>query len=298
MIREYALDPRALSNWKDFIRLYDGFGVPSGRLISRFPKKWKRLVYDACLQCSDIEKKRIEEKLSAIELKMIVPERDFDGNQPWLNNAEASHAQKPFHAIIAIENPRGHGHIMLADHVEEANPLWKITREECIPKTADELIRCAGMLLEQSEEILLVDQHFNPQNPNYSGPLARFLARACGNGQAPRRVEYHLNAFDRSKSDFEAQCLKIARLFPPYLQVTFVRWKQLDGGQKMHPRYILTERGGFRVEYGLDEGAPGQTTDISILDSGVHAQRWREFQKSTAAFELVDETVVVNVPRK
>lgn len=298
MIREYALDPRAMSNWKDFIRLYDGFGVHHGRLISRFPKKWKRLVYEACTHCGDVEKKKIEVRLDEIEQKMLVSPRTYNGNLPWLSNAESSHEQAPFAAIVAVENPRSHNRVLLVDELEEANPSWHVEREKCIPKTAMEMTQCVGALLEISEEILFVDQHFDPQNPRYTDPLFLFIARACRNGQAPKRLEYHLRMFEptsdrfRSKEVFESQCRKLARKCPPNLQILFIRWKNMDAGERMHPRYILTERGGFRIDYGLDEGAPGVSTDISILDPMVHLQRWRDFQKETAAFELVDEILV------
>jgi hypothetical protein len=47
MLREFALDPDLLSNWQDFRFFASQFGTSQGRLISRFPKHWKRLVVEA-----------------------------------------------------------------------------------------------------------------------------------------------------------------------------------------------------------------------------------------------------------
>ena len=47
MIREFAVQPSAIDNWKDFRFIYDQVGVEHGRLISRFPGKWAGMVIEA-----------------------------------------------------------------------------------------------------------------------------------------------------------------------------------------------------------------------------------------------------------
>src|SRR5690606_977065 len=56
MIHEFAVDPEALTGWQNFRYVVEKFGIPQGRLISRFPKEWKSLVYDACAACPPVEK--------------------------------------------------------------------------------------------------------------------------------------------------------------------------------------------------------------------------------------------------
>jgi hypothetical protein len=53
-----------------------------------------------------------------------------------------------------------------------------------------------------------------------------------------------------------------------------------------------------RIERGLDEGEEGETTDISLLDETLYRQRWKDFQKATAAFEFVDEVVVKGIRKR
>ena len=40
MLFEYAVEPVLLNNWPSFRYFYEKFGVPQGRLISRYPKHW------------------------------------------------------------------------------------------------------------------------------------------------------------------------------------------------------------------------------------------------------------------
>jgi hypothetical protein len=41
------LKPSLLNNWKDFRYFTEKFGIAQGRLISRYPKRWKRMVYES-----------------------------------------------------------------------------------------------------------------------------------------------------------------------------------------------------------------------------------------------------------
>jgi len=105
MINEYTLEPSLLSNWKDFRYFVENFGVSYGRLISRYPKQWKRLVYESLSHCGDVERKKIVEALARIDDKLLPRINDGDNQKVWLLNAEAEHGRRPFHAIIAHEKP-------------------------------------------------------------------------------------------------------------------------------------------------------------------------------------------------
>ena len=77
------------------------------------------------------------------------------------------------------------------------------------------------------------------------------------------------------------------------IELIFIRWEQIEGGETLHARYILTDIGGIRVERGLDEGEEGETTDISSLEGPLYAQRWRDFQRNTSAYGFLDEVKIL-----
>lgn len=300
MLHEYALDPVVLSNWHSFRYFYEKFGVAHGRLISRFPKKWKRMVYEACGGCGDIERKRIEEKLRDIDAMLLPTGRSYDVNLPWLNNAEVQHRLQPFHAIIANENPRKVDEILIADEIEENMPLWKVSREIPVPRKAADLAKCLATLLQNSTEILFIDPHFRPYESRYKNALRHFVEVAFANNRKFKRIEYHLEENpDATAVFFERECCdKIPAIVPHGIEIIFIRWKQRDGGESLHPRYVLTDHGGVRIEHGLDEGNEGETTDISLLDEALYRQRWKDFQKATAAYDFVDEVVVKGIRKR
>src|SRR5580704_17128301 len=106
MLFEYALDPTLLNNWLSFRYFYESFGVPAGRLISRYPSYWRRLVYQSLEGCGEIERKRIEELLIHVKDRMVNSNRTYSNDKDWLLNAEISHKEREFRAIIASKNPR------------------------------------------------------------------------------------------------------------------------------------------------------------------------------------------------
>ena len=72
-----------------------------------------------------------------------------------------------------------------------------------------------------------------------------------------------------------------------------VRWEQIAGGERLHPRYILTEMGGISFEVGLDEGKPGESTDVAILEPAILEQRRSEYQLDSPVFRRAQEPIIV-----
>ena len=154
------------------------------------------------------------------------------------------------------------------------------------------MAKCVLPMLQLCSEVLFVDPHFNPSELRYRNTLQQFVKSTNKNPKISR-IEYHLG--DKlEESYFKGECKdKLSRLLPRGLEITFIRWRQLEEGEKLHPRYILTDTGGIRIEVGLDEGEVGETTDISLLSESLYSQRCENFQRSTSAYELVDELKIV-----
>ena len=90
----------------------------------------------------------------------------------------------------------------------------------------------------------------------------------------------------------------LLQVVPRECEITFFRWRRRKPGEDLHPRYVLTDIGGFRFERGLDDGEPGETTDVGVLAQALYSERWKDFQfdKSTgkaATYDLVDRIRVV-----
>src|SRR5262249_11745918 len=64
-------------------------------------------------------------------------------------------------------------------------------------------------------------------------------------------------------------------------------WQDRAGGKKLHPRFIITERGGIQFDYGLDAGEGQKDTTIVIL---MEEDLWRvvqaDYLRPSPSFDL------------
>lgn len=290
MIYEYALGPEVLNSWQNFRIFLVHFGIENGRLISRFPKHWKRMVYEACIDCKEIEKKKIEEKLKGIDNLLYKSGRDYDANNTWLNNAITSHNSRPFKTIISTNNPANLTFVVKSEDADFDQDPLKISKGIVIQRTAHEISKCSEGLIRLSKEVIFVDQHFGPENIRHRKVLEELLSKV--DKSKISRIEYHLQQ-KSTKTFFDTECQsKLSRIIPEGLKLHLIRWANFPKSETLHPRYILTEIGGLRVEQGLDEGGLNDTTDIAILGINIYEKRWLEYQKSSSPFKFEDEIII------
>ena len=96
MLYEYAVEPELLNTWERFRYFFEKFGVSQGRFIARYPRTWKRMVYQSLAGCSDMDRKRIEVRLEQINDRLLRRQGLYDASRGWLENAETEHASAPF----------------------------------------------------------------------------------------------------------------------------------------------------------------------------------------------------------
>ncbi len=288
MIHEFAVEPKALGGWGPLWIALEQFGVHHGRMISRFPKKWERMVWEFINRCPPRQKLMLVERLRGLKSKLISTGRHYDPGEDWLPNAEREHQRRPFRAIICADNPTSATHLLTEAELHEANEIWAIPRERTVPRVAKDLARTVAPLIEIADHLLLVDPHFRPEQ-RFTEALEEFLAAAHRGGRTLARIEYHVEYVDWWPTYCDECRRWLPQRIPNGVELRIVAWRERAGGEKLHPRYILTDRGGMRLEVGLDSGDPGQTTDVGLLDLRLYLQRWADFQSATAAFEYKDE---------
>jgi len=301
MLHEFALEPAVLSTWDNFRYFIDRVGVEHGRLIAQFPKRWKRLVYEAMSEFRGTKRMAVvEERLRRLDPAIARSRRPYDASREWLDNAETQHnGENPFQAIVARTNPRNHEAVLIAEEVSDDTPRWAVLREQKVPRRAADLAAAASRLITSSREILLVDPHFNPWEARWRQAFEAICAVIASATQSPTRIELHVTAWKPSgmpKWDVDEFCRECTRRLrtavPVGLGLRIAIWKQKAGGERIHARYILTERGGIRFEGGLDPGNDGETTDASLLTQQLYDARWADYHNETTTFDLQREHIV------
>jgi len=304
MIHEYALEPEFVASWHDRLlgRFFiEQFGFGTGRVVSRYPKKWRKLVWDAFQAAfgagaGEIERKRVEEllaRLTAPEVRR--PGCVWDDARGWLENAEWENERRPFHAILSRDNPRGRPNVVRADDVLAGTPkAWLAPGSIVVERTAASMADGVASMLRSATRIVFVDPHFRAIRPEFNRPLSAFLqiVRAAGSQAA---IELHTaeradappwDSFRRECEDY------LPRIIPKSLTLAVRRWKNRVGGERLHNRYILTDVGGVQFGVGLDEGDPGATDDVTLLSAEAYRRRLEAYIGSARAFDLEGEVEI------
>jgi hypothetical protein len=302
MIHEYALEPELVATWgnrHDYRYFIEKFGLGQPRIVSRFPKRWKRLVWDTFRSDNELERKRMEELLAQLSERMV-HRRDYnwEPTSTWIANAHNEHGRFPFHAILARENPAGHPATLVLDQIGDSSPLWAVARGVTIARSATAMAGTVAAMLRIAEVVIFVDPYFGPERSRHRRPLEAFL-RAVSNGRplgAPGRVEVQTSQ-DRTGTleFFQDECRnRLRRCVPAGQCLVLRRLRERPGGESLHNRYILTDLGGVIFPQGLDDGDTGETDDVTLMDRAQFEARWQQHDAGAPAFESPEGTIEIS----
>lgn len=282
MHQEYAINPEAIcQSWERFRYFWDACGFSKGRLIAKFPGKWKRSIFmsDAYKQLSPIRQQRIEVLLAEDGDRLIPSQRAYDKDtKSWQQAAIRAHATKAFHAIIDEANPDNHPQVLTFDDVDGGSALWAADTSRQIRRTADRLAACANHLLSNSREIRFIDPYFSFK-PEFTASFQGFLQHLIPIAARIECLEVHFkysqNARNRQWEDFAEEfkrdLSKKQRFYLPaggealLQKLVFHAWEDSDV-ETLHARCIVTETGGLNFERGLDTSIhTGATSLVSMM---------------------------------
>ena len=304
MIHEYALEPELVASWHSFYKfhLFSGkFGFEAGRIVSRYPKKWTKRVWDAFEadfgeSASPVDRNRMVKLLKQITKPVTRrPDCIWDAAHCWLTNAESEHIRKPFHAILARNNPHSNVNVMRESKFLEHTEGDQDLPTGSVPRNAEEMANRVAPMLRCATKIRFVDPNFRANKKRFRDPLAAFL-QCVGTQTSGITIELHTEDRDDTPSwpEFRKECGdKLPSVIPEGLTLTVYRWKERDGGENLHNRYILTDFGGVFFGIGLDEGAPGETDDVARFDADGYRQRWNDYDERNGTFDLDGEVFVI-----
>jgi len=293
MIYEFALDPELVARWYDpmewaFFR--DAFGWETGRVGAVYPQKWDRQVIKAFLAHTHADKdssafRRLEARLSDLMSRAVKRESTFAELPNWLEKAEAECGERPFRGILSLSNPRGRPEVMTPDDLfsERPPPEWRIPPNPVPPRNAQELAEAVTPLLRCCRQCVFVDPHLNPIEPRYANVLKALLGVLDDSRCIVRN--HKLDIFVGEGKVGGAMVLRrfenwLPQCVPPGMRVTVTVLRERPSREKLHNRYLLTDRGGVIFGVGLDEedeAGHGQTDDLCRLSSEQWTKRWGDY---------------------
>lgn len=297
MLYEYAVEPKAIGrSWQTFRYFIEKFGFDKGRLISQFPEDWFGEVYRAATGLSPIKKKSVEEALiRAKGTKVVSFGRLYDPELGWIDNALKEHRRAPFHAIVAAMKKDGEEQILGADDLDEQHPLIAVASERSIPRDVESLASALNGLLRFGSRIVFIDPFFTPFNAGYKRLFSQCLRIVRDyNKQASCEIHYRYHEDRFTNLELETSVESFRKMIPEGLTVTIFCWKEKEPGEDFHARYLLTERGGIRVDAGFEPVGNHQNTDVSLMNLELVQSRLACFSKDATIYELIEPVITVH----
>jgi len=208
----------------------------------------------------------------------------------------------PFHAILALSNPRNHPSVLNSQMLGVSNNLkWYITEQlPDVPRKASDIAEAIRPLLQNCHTAIFIDPYFMAKDDwwKWQRPFLKFMQALPIERYGPSQlqVEFHSSAnfgYAPSSQLFKQRCSeRLTDCIPEGLSVRFRRWKEKPAGKQLHDRYLITDIGGVDFSTGLDEGSEGKTQKISLLKLNTYKTVWKDYV-SEPAFNLAEDEFTI-----
>ncbi|HAW20922.1 MAG TPA: hypothetical protein DCX14_12135 [Flavobacteriales bacterium] len=271
----FAADPCVCKSINDLKLLMSSFGPYAGRYLANYPIDWVKRVenqYETIGQI-EAEKAKVILRRAKESLKIVTRNSLFWNNEKnWIQNVSEIAKSNPniFSSFIGDED--------IPPYIKQLEDLeLPPTAGESIQGVDSEYIRVCKILLLCSPEIIMVDPYINPLRRQYKSVLTELLKTAA-KGQCQRIVvwtrasEIFRNADQTTMlSDVKDALRKmiIQAELKAGREVEMIFVDDAPCKNKMHARYLLSIKGGVRLDQGF-QYLPGRRVDVGPVDQSTH----------------------------
>ncbi len=334
--KEIAVDPSSFEDLKDLGLLEKMFGFEHGRVIPLLPAKgvnWCSQVKERLTGFYPGKSKEIELRLVKIMNSCVLRSRNatkLDPGELWISLARHEHATRNFAAILCADEgvccPPEYSYQGIYSAADEYPDFLRepihVTESLKSPNVFLENLR---PLVTSAKKITLIDPYFNPlpvpetnssciSGEKTSRPsiwlktLKRLATYLEESNRKTIDVNIHTKSPEynpkkpsdrsniKSKDFLEKSITLIEGLFPKETTILLSSWSEHDQGQRFHARYIITDKAGVALDYGLDMRR-NQRTDVSLLPLKLAKQRLGEFDYKNPSLFKLDEYKLFNGTR-
>lgn len=301
ILGEFAVDPAVIDDWNDLKVLTMNFGFHNGAVISNFPPAWIGLLKQKAKKELDGTREYLEivERLKLLKDEYFVKRaREFSDKKSWVENAVQENDKDPFYKIInSFKAEAVKGGIVFAD-VDET--LFNDLRDGYCHRHAIGLAEEARLLLECSKHIKIIDP-FISSHRGYKATIKEILDIAILQNRRPNVcVEVHASAMQGGREvDIDREKGAFLDDFPqiiPRGSVLKIYWWNDPNTNEIHPRYLVSERGGVKYDRGFLEPneltEKDSNTDVSMMTRKKVDEVWNQYTPETSKYNVIDQVVI------
>lgn len=257
MLKEYAIDPAVAADFSNLKQIANLFDFSNPRRISRFPKRWERMVYEAAAPLGDMNAKRVEEKLKQFKGSkscLYSFGRDYDSDKKWIDNALSSHGTRPFNAIIC-ENDQDS--CVKLDDLEDTHPLIHAPNSQQVTKSLENYKALFDPVFLSVKNICIVDPYFSTYEPKSKNLYSHWFKLLNDRSDAASTNLFIISSADRNGGPYslgqEGTLISQAQqVYANNQDLNFsLKAKLIPHNDDMHDRFIITDIATFSISSSL-----------------------------------------------
>lgn len=297
----FAIEPEAINNWKDLRYLIEKFGLSKGLLIGRYPKKWGKMVIEAC-QKNKVQGREflmVVEKLNQIKKDRMVSLSLPYTPPDWCKNALKDEILHCFDAVIVKGDATAPKHYQIDTVLEE---VFENRREIKVKRRAKCLAEAASYILFDAEKMIIIDPYFKPTKKCTKVMDEFLLIAEAGKNNLKKVLIYVAFSTDpRCRIDVQNSYQVLLKKWIDK-GIEFEVFRLQDNALKFdfHARYLLTDVGGLRYDRGFvepnDFDKKEQETDVVCLESETNKVLKAQYIEGLAPNNLVDKLLLTIIP--
>jgi hypothetical protein len=271
----FAADPAVCDRASDLKLMLASFGPYAGRYLANYPTDWATQIEKRFCSAGEVEVARAQTLLRRAKENLSLVTRSnlpWNAQQAWLHNASPMlvGATAVFDGLIALEARPPAVHQL---HDLELPP----TAEERIAGVATEYARISKILLVLSPEIALIDPYLNPLKRSCAVVLASLFDLAA-KGKCQKVSLWSRSAevlgSGNGITDVQDALQRLAKStnFKPGREIEMILVEDEISQSKIHGRYLLSIKGGIRLDQGFQQLPTGRKVDVGPVGHAIHGE--------------------------
>jgi hypothetical protein len=250
VLGEFAVNPECVTSITDLTMLLRTFGFEHGAVISEFPRSWIPEVKGRAQQFEEPTRSAFRDKVDRLKTKAMVRLSRAAEGASWLDRTLASHRSRPFYGILHTQQVGD----CQCFHTAINNDQFPYgLREGKALRNPEAMVDAVLPLVQSSERFTLIDPYFSP-NAEYKEFVERLVNKKREVGAGKLYIDIHLEHDEVGEGPLGIAHINNfkhwAKSLPNNLEIK-VRWWDDKKSGELHPRYLITERGGARFDRGF-----------------------------------------------
>lgn len=305
----HGVAPNATNTLNELRTLLSGFGPFTSRYILTLPgyKNWHQYLLAHYAHLGEMDQKRLRSILSNAKDRQAFIDRNVDrwpATHTWPINAlriweshyKSIHVSEEDYLSILTEYPDKAKSLATLDNSEPISPA-----DEEINTEPQDYWNTSKWLCQISAEIHIIDPYINPSNSRDTADVFEFYVEQLSKLQKPTYIHFWTRAWKeithRDTLEIETTIKKIIDRCKPQKNISFKYYLVDDAisPDKLHARYLITEKGGIKFDQGFQRIRPkGRKNIASPIGENLHKTLFEKFSKMKNEFQI-SKTIDVRI---